>query len=239
VGRGITRLLVAVVVLVVLVVGIDRLALYLVDRGVAAQLQKAEQLTPPVDVSVQGFPFLTQAAAGLYDTVDVTLHGVPATNGLVIDQLDATLHGVHAPAAQAVSGQLSSLPVDSGTAVAQVSFKSLTAAAVKALPTDGVTLTMGRATANRVALRAQVDTPLGELAVSGQAQLGISKGRIAVELLPETLTGLPSGLRDQVAQQLDLSALTPQLPFGLRARSVTVEPNGLQVQAYGTSLTIE
>ena len=236
--RLIVRLALAVVVLVVLLVGADRLTLYLVTRSVVDELQQTQSLPQPPDVTIHGFPFLTQAVSGRYDSVDVTMRDVPATNDLVVKQLDTTLSGVHAPLGQAVSGKLNTLAVDHADAVAQITFAELETAANKTLDGTGVTVTLGRARADRVSVAAKVDTLLGTFDVTGQAQLAVTRGQIAVKVLPATLTGFPAELRDQVAGLVDLTGLTPELPFGFKISSVTVAGTGLDVRATGTSLTI-
>jgi LmeA-like phospholipid-binding len=238
VNRLITRLLIVVAVLAVVIVGADRAAARTATRSVAKEVQQSQKLTQPVDVSIPGVPFLTQAVSGRYDTVKITMRGLPVASGLVVDQLDATLHGVHAPLSEALSGGLTSLSVDSGDAVAQISFASMEAAAKQSLSATGVTMTFGRATADRVSVAAQVDSLLGSFSITGQAQLSVSGGRLGVKILPNTLSGLPAELRDEVASQVDLSALSPQLPFGFVAQSVTVDSAGLQLRAGGTALTI-
>ena len=238
-----TRLLVLLVVLVVLAVGADRLGAVLAARSVAEGLTSSQRLTGPATVSFPDIPFLTQAVAGRYDRVDVTLQGVPVTNGLVVDRIDTTLHGVTAPAGPMLRGQLTQLPVERGEAVAFVSFTSLADAARRTIGAGalGVQLTsldLGRAAADRVAVGTAIRTPLGTFALRGQAQLTVKGGVVGVRLLPESLTGVPAALRSRVAALLDLTALAPPLPFGFRATSVAVEGAGLRLRATGTRLSL-
>jgi hypothetical protein len=237
VARTLTRLLIVVVLLFVVLIAADRAAAYLVSRTVAGGIQQSQRLSAPVSVSIPGIPFVTQAVRGSYDTVDVTLRAVP-TGRLTVDRIDATLHGVHASAAEALRGQLTSLIVDRASAVAEVSFASLQDAAGRLLGGKVVAITLGRGSENRVAVTATVGTLVGKLTVSGQAQLSVSKGVVAVRLIPSSLSGVPAGLRSAVSTQVDLSGLAPELPYGFRATAVSVDDTGLQVQAVGTALTI-
>jgi len=239
VSRALARLVVVLIVLLVVLVAADRVGAHLASRAVADGLTRTERLGRTASVTFADLPFLTQAASGRYGTVEVTLEGLPTEGGLVVDRIDATLHGVTAPTGPLLRGDLHQLPVDRGDAVAFVSFTSLESTARARLGSLVSGVNLGQATAgNRVTLSATVRTPLGSYPVRGQAQLSVTRGSVAVRLLPETLTGVPVGLRTQVAGLVKLEVLTPALPFGIRATGVTVEPSGLQVQASGTKLSI-
>src|SRR5690606_35447631 len=108
-------------------------------------------LARPATVTFYDVPFLTQAAAGRYSTVVVTMDGLPTVEGLVVDQVDATLYGVTAPTRELLNGQVSTLPVERGEAVAFISFEKLLAVARKDLGEVLSGLTMERAGADRVA----------------------------------------------------------------------------------------
>jgi len=241
-ARGVPRLIIwlsaGVLLLLLIAVGADRAALYFASRGVAAELIDPKAPNEAVNVQINGFPFLTQALSGSYDDVDVTMTNVPATSELVLTELNATLHGVHAPLGQVLSGGLTNLPVDSAEAVGQVSFASLEKAAVKEVGVDGAKLKFARAAADRIAVTAAVETPLGDFTLKGQAKIGVSKGKLAVTLLPKTITGLPEDFQDDAASLVDLSGLNTELPFGFVPTSVTVTPTGLSLRASGTHLNI-
>jgi len=234
-----TRLVVLLIVLALLLIAADRLGAVLASRAVAEGLTRSEHLGRTASVSFADLPFLSQATAGRYGTVDVTLEQLPTPAGLVVDRIDATLHGVTAPTVPLLRGEVKELPVERGEAVAFVSFDSLERTARERLGSLVSGLTLGQATdGHRVSLSAAVRTPLGNYPVKGQVELSVVRGAVAVRLLPQTLTGVPVGLRSQVAGLVDLTALTPALPFGIRADGVTVEPSGLRVRASGTKLTI-
>ena len=239
VPRVLTRLVVVLVVLLVILIAADRVGVVLASRAVGQGLTTSERLTAPASVSFPDIPFLTQAAAGRYGTVDVTMEGLPTTAGVVIDRVDATLHGVSAPTSALLRGQVRSLAVDQGDAVAFVSFHNLELAGRQKLGNAVQNLVLGQATSgNRVALSASVRSLIGTVTVRGQVELAVTKGQVTVRLLPQTLTGIPVALRTQVANLVDLTALAPALPFGLRVSAVTVEPSGLRVHASGTTMTI-
>ena len=71
-------LLVLLLVLVGLFVAADRIALGLAEDKAATALQSSQNLPQKPDVSVEGFPFLTQLLAGNFGEVVVTADDVPA-----------------------------------------------------------------------------------------------------------------------------------------------------------------
>lgn len=76
-GRPIALLLVAVLVLGGLIAA-DRIALTQVEQSVARTLQGQMQLTGQPEVSIHGFPFLTQVVVNRFSQVDLTGTGITA-----------------------------------------------------------------------------------------------------------------------------------------------------------------
>ena len=62
-------LLIVFVVLVGLAIAADRVALAIAEDKAASTLRNSQHLSSTPDVSVPGFPFLTQAVAGSYGSV--------------------------------------------------------------------------------------------------------------------------------------------------------------------------
>lgn len=234
-----SKLVVGVVVLALLAFGADRVASTLVSRAVARELRSAQNLQVPPTVAFPELPFLTQAFQGRYTRVDIGMSNVSTAGPLVVDHLDTTLYDARVALADVVRGDVARLPVGRGEAEGFVSFPHLRTAARSLLNgrTADIVLSAGTSS-DRVAFTASVATVLGVFTVSGQAQLSVENGLVKVRLLPDTLTGVPPSLRAQVAAQVDLSGLVPELPFGFRATTVAVEPEGLRLRAAGNDLHI-
>src|SRR5262245_10138689 len=101
--RGLTVLLILLFVLVVIALVADRTAAYAAARTIAdqAQQQMASQhihTTEKPTVSVDGFPFLTQVAAGKYKKVVIHSKHLTSSDypGVVLDRLDVTATGINA-----------------------------------------------------------------------------------------------------------------------------------------------
>lgn len=233
------KLVVGLVVLAILAFGADRIASTIAARSVVQGLQSAQNLSVPPAVTFTEIPFLPQAFRGRYSRIDVGISDVPTSGPLVVDRLDATLYGVRVAAMDAVQGNVTRLPVERGEAEAFVSFPALRAAVRKLLGGRAVDLVISPGgSADRVVFTGKVGTTLGAFTVSGSAQLNVEKGQVRVRLLSDTLTGIPEATRAQVAAQIDLSGLVPGLPYGLRATTVAVDPEGLRLRAVGEGLTI-
>src|SRR5438045_1911636 len=111
---------ITLLVIVLVLVGGDRAANAYAENQMASQVQSSLALSGKPNVTIQGFPFLTQVAARTFNTVDVNASNETAGPGgqLQIASLTATLHGMH------IHGT-NSATVDQFTASALVTFTAL------------------------------------------------------------------------------------------------------------------
>jgi hypothetical protein len=112
-------LLIALLVIVAVVVGVDFGARWIAEDRVAVALQDALSLPTAPDVDIRGFPFLTQALDGRYDDVGLSAPGI--RYGELRDlTLTADLSGVSLPLENLVNGQVRRIPAEQVTASARV-----------------------------------------------------------------------------------------------------------------------
>jgi hypothetical protein len=112
-------LLIALLVIVAVLVGVDFGARWIAEDRVGAALQDSLSLPQQPDVSVRGFPFLTQALAGRYDDVGLSAPGI--SYGQLRDlTLTADISGVSLPLENLVNGQVRRIPAERVTAAARV-----------------------------------------------------------------------------------------------------------------------
>jgi LmeA-like phospholipid-binding len=111
--------LIALVVLVVLLVGIDFGARWVAEDRVATELQSQLKLDTEPDVAIHGFPFLTQAASGEYGSVTLTAEHIPYRQ-LQDITLTADLGDVTLPAQSLIDGTVRSIPAKTVTASAAI-----------------------------------------------------------------------------------------------------------------------
>src|SRR6201993_4230742 len=93
------KLLIGVAVLAVLLVAADRISVAVAENQISGRLTSAYGLPDKPGVSIPGFPFLPQVAAGDYQQIDVSASQVPA-DGATLHDLKVHLSGVHATVSQ-------------------------------------------------------------------------------------------------------------------------------------------
>lgn len=214
------KLIIFLVVLIVIVVAADRGAKYAAESAISKQLASSYNLQPAPKVTVDGFPFLTQAISGSYDQIDVQIAEV-SRDDLNVKDVNAHLYGVKAPLSEVVSNARSiTASRASGTALVPYDVVK------KRLP-SGFTV-----------------KPAGsKLKVSGKAQaLGVSVpvtadvkltvGREGVVAKPSNITVAGGRVPGSVvANQIGFVVPIQDLPMHLKIQGVEVRPNGLQVSA--------
>lgn len=224
-------LLIAVLVLLGLAVAADRVLVALSEDLLAGAIQEEGQLPAEPDISIEGFPFLTQAINGRYDSVrvglDVAALGLPpgAT-------ADIQLQGAQVPLKAVFSRSVSSVPVDK--VVGAVTF-----------PFDYIGEQLGGATVARDGSGMRVETTVSLLGqdfpVAATAELALVGGEVA--LTASNVEGLGTELPDEVTavvlDLLDVNIPVPELPFGLMFTGIQVVEHGMQVVAEGSNIVLE
>ncbi|MEU9730901.1 DUF2993 domain-containing protein [Streptomyces sp. NPDC048002] len=121
--RALRILLIVTVVLGGLFVLADRLAVGFAEDEAAEKLRTTENLAATPDVSIKGFPFLTQLAGGELDDIEVGIDDYEATAGdgetIRIDGLRANMKGVR------FSNGFSSATADTATGTASIGYAEL------------------------------------------------------------------------------------------------------------------
>src|SRR5436190_18906454 len=211
---------ITLLVIVLVLVGGDRAANAYAEDQMASQVQSSLALSGKPHVTIQGFPFLTQAAARTFNTVDVNASNETAGPGgqLEIASLTATLHGMH-------SHGTNSATVDQFTASALVTFTALAHAG--GIP-QGITL----APAGPNQLKATVDI-LGFSSDATAKVTRVGDNKINVKLT--NFGGVPANVLGSLT---DFTFSIPKLPPGVKIQSISVTQQGLRVTATGQNTTL-
>lgn len=224
--------LIAVVVLGGLFVAADRIAVSVAQNKAAERAQATEGLDHRPKVTIKGFPFLTQAAFGKLDDVQIKAEDIAAGGGgktLRIATFSADLHGVK------FSNSYRTAIADSADGMAFITYADLTKAAPAGVTvsaagssTDGKPMVKLTGTIPGIGTKISV---LSQVSVRGADSIGLQ-----AQDLPKELKAL--GLEDNVRQQIDFVSELTHLPSGISLTSVTTTPDGLSVQAGGKHVTL-
>jgi hypothetical protein len=218
------RLLVAAALLLGLLLLTDRVTAVIAANTVASQLQSAGGLRERPNVSIRGFPFLTQAFAGRYERVELEAHDLP-DRGLALRSMDVTVRGAHVPLRKALSGTVDAVPVESLTAVALVGFDEL------AQQSDLAEASVAPA-GKQLELTARLTVFGRELTVTSRTAVTVDGGSLlltpqSVEVEGGSNDAIDAALRDRLALKLSVGSL----PYGLRLTGVRVTKAGLVMTA--------
>lgn len=223
VGR---RLLVGLVILLLVLLGVDRLGDYVAEQAAASTIKSSQGLAHKPGVDISGFPFLTQLASGSFDEITITAKDVPvgtADHQLDIGQVRVVLHEL------TVSRDFKRVHAATANATATVSYAALG-------QTLGLTVSYsgdGRITASRqvtvagVTLNASLTTrpelvngalSFTQTAINNGAQLG---GEITTLL----------------NQAVGLAIPLQGIPFHVQVTTLKVDSGGLSIGLVGRDLS--
>ncbi|MGV9502756.1 LmeA family phospholipid-binding protein [Streptomyces sp. NPDC003642] len=242
--RALRILLIFAVVLGGLFVIADRLAVNFAEDEAADRLKTTENLATTPDVSIKGFPFLTQVVGGSLDDIEVGIDSYEAAAGdgarkIRIDDLRADMKGVE------FSGDYSSATAATATGTATVAYDELLKTA-KSEPTQvapGVTanvvgLSDGGNGKIKVAVEATVlGTRLPE-PVSVLSTVTVVDGTVRVKA-----DGLPKFAGVDLAENrvrtiTDFQQRIDGLPGGIELDKVQAAPDGVEITVKGSNVRL-
>jgi LmeA-like phospholipid-binding len=216
-GRRGRRYVIILVVVLALLVALDFGARVVAQNVMAAQIQK-QGLSQKPDVTIGGFPFLTQVASK--DFKQVTISTTNLTEGPVtITSINATATGIRLKSYSSQSGTITSV---SGRAV--ISFASLGNTLSQQVGPLG-SLLNGAGLHLTAAGPDEVKASLNLVVVTGSATWRVTRlsgDRLHISLVSSS--GLPSSLLSSIKS---VTVKIPKLPLGLTIDSITVTPDGV------------
>jgi LmeA-like phospholipid-binding len=215
------KLLIALVILVVLFIAIDRIGVVLAEDQIASRIATAYNLPTDPGVSITGFPFLTQVVSGNYQQIGVTADEIQ-TNGVTLHDLNVHLTGVHATISQLLGSGTSTVTADRAAGSALVGWATVDQRLPRGfrITPDGKNLMVsGKLSYHGL-----------EVPVTGSVALGVSGSGITVT--PENVS-LPGGISLPVSSVSQLRFVVPlgNMPLHLHLTSVQVTPGGLRIGA--------
>lgn len=233
--RAVRFLLIVIVVLGGLFVAADRIAVSVAESKAAERTRQSQGLSAKPEVSIKGFPFLTQVAAGRLDEVRVTARGLQADDGkdkIRIDRLTADLHGVR------LSDGYRRAVADTAGGTVLITYADLSAAAP-----HGVSVAYGGPAQDgtaRVKVTGAVALPvIGTVRRSVISEVRV-RGGDTVTLHARSVPGAEAfpGLEKLIRQKIDFTGTVAGLPRGIALDSVTATPDGITVAVTGTDVVL-
>jgi hypothetical protein len=230
------RLLTVVIVLVLLLLGgalvLDRVGKSYAERELGNRIQQEissqNSTSGTPDVTIEGFPFLTQVASGDYQEVKIAVPDFAAPNGaggtVKMSSLDISAQDVRAPLDTLRNG--GEVIAGSVTGAGTIGYAEITTLVNQ----DGLRLSERD---GKLAASVQLEIPgQPSIEVSGITNLTVENGSLRVRFSEVTSKDLPAlpflqTMIDALAYDLKI----PELPLNLVVRDVQVLPAGLRVTA--------
>lgn len=240
------RLLITLFVLLLVLAGVlvvaDRLAVGIAERAIAEQAEREltrQQITSSQpDVSVHGFPFLTQVAGGRYESITIKVRdaeGPVRGQSVRLPEINIDARDVDAPLDTLRSGQ--------GTITAK------TVVGTGTVSYDTVAQFMGKPglrlseQGGKLAVAGPLEILGQERMLRGTADLSIVQGQVAIkfdtlDVEGLTVNPLAEALIKSYARQISIKLPLPAMPFQLDVQEVRPEPEGLAVRATATNVPL-
>ncbi|TAM91473.1 MAG: DUF2993 domain-containing protein [Jatrophihabitans sp.] len=207
-------------------VAADRICLVVAERMAADTLQHSQQLPRRPDVSIDGFPFLTQLAAERFGEIEVRLDDLVVGSGdrtVTLARVHLTLHDVH------VFDTFHRATSRSGTATALITYAELSR--VVGVPLSyagsGRIVAQGSVTVAGESVRGTVSAAP---TLSG-TQLSFAQPQATVAGIG--IPGADAALAALLARPIDLSSL----PFGLHVDAIDTGAAGVSVTLSAANLS--
>jgi LmeA-like phospholipid-binding len=221
------KLLIGVAVLIVLLVAADRIGVAVAENQIAQRLQTAYGLPAKPGVSITGFPFLTQVAAGDYAEIDVSVGQVQA-DGTTLHDLTVKLTGVHASIPQVLGSGASTVTADQAAGSAVVGF----AAVEQRLPHGFRLASDGK----NLRVSGKVNYHGIRVPVTATVALRVTGSGIRVTPVDVTIPGGISPPVSAYSSKLGVTIPLNALPLHLHLTWVHVTSNGVRVGAAASNV---
>ena len=207
--------IIIVVVLLAILIGVDFAAKSYAEGQMASQVQQQGFPKKP-DVTIEGFPFLTQVIG--HDLQNVKLSSTDVKEGpITISSINATMTGVH------LNSSFNSGTIDHLTGVATITFAELSNA--MSAQAGGLGDLAGAGLKLSGAGPNEVKATLDLVIASGSATWRVTTpGNNKLNIHLVSSSGLPGDLLGAVS---DMSITLPSLPLGLKIQSLKVTPTGI------------
>lgn len=224
--RGRT-LIISLVCLIVLLVGADFGTKALAENILASQIKEHGFPTRP-NVSIAGFPFLTQVIARDLRQITISSRNVPV-GPVTITTISVVADGVH------IHSNLHGATIDSMNGTVFIGFPSLANALMKQIGPLGSSLAGGTGLRLMQVSSTEIRASLNLLITTASITWRITRlSGNEINLREVSSSGVPSSLFGAM-QSVNLPL--PSLPMGLELANLSVTPTGVLGQVTGRNLS--
>jgi hypothetical protein len=247
--RALRIILIVTVILGGLFVIADRVAVGFAENKAADRIKSTEGLASTPDVSIEGFPFLTQVVGGELDDVKIGIKDYEAstsgagsaggTGTIRIDDLNAEMHGV------AFNGDYSSATANSATGSASIGYAELlkTAKSQATQVGPGVTArVVGLSDGGNGKIKVAVEVSIGGTKVpqpvsvlSSVTVVGGNTVKVHADSLPKLGVDLAE---NRVRAITDFEQKIDKLPGGIQLDTVQAAANGVDISVKGSNVKL-
>ena len=245
--RALRILLIVAVILGGLFVIADRVAVGFAEDEVADRLRTSEGLATTPDVSINGFPFLTQVAGGELDDVKVGIKDYEAATGtsgqnIRIDDLNAQMRDVE------FTGDYSSATAATATGSATITYAELLKAArstgsgpVEVVPGVVTATVVGLSDGGNGKIKVEVEATVAgkKLAQPVSVLSTVTVAGDTVKVKADSLPNLGVDLADgRMRAVTDFEQKIDGLPGGIKLDSVEASKTGVDITVKGSNVSL-
>lgn len=245
--RAIRTLLIVVVILGGLFVAADRLAVNFAEGEAAEKLRSNEGLSEAPDVSIKGFPFLTQVVGGELDDVEVGIKDYDARSGsdsIRIADLNAHMKGVK------FSGDYSSATAATASGTAHVTYDELLKAGKSEpvdLPLGAKGEVVGLSDGGNGKIKLEVEVSKGgtklpkPVYVLSSVRVEGDRIKVHADEIPKKIEvlGISIPLPEDTARDVtDFEQKIDDLPAGIKLEKVEAASDGVDMSVTGENVSL-
>lgn len=221
-------LIVLAVLLIGAVIAADRVGVVIAQNEIGRQIANQYNLQKQPKVSIGGFPFLTQAISGSYDSITVDI-GDWTQQDVTVHDLKVKISGLHAPLSDVINNNTSKMVADTGTASAIIPFDALKKRApsgVKEISASGSDLLLKGTVSGTFPVVGAVSS---DMTVTVKLKATAS----GIQVTPDTVqnSGGPTVPVGLLSSRFSFVVPVHNLPIGSRISQIDVTPTGLRVAA--------
>ncbi|MCK9877727.1 DUF2993 domain-containing protein [Frankia sp. Ag45/Mut15] len=234
------------IALILQFVVVDRVSVQLVEHEMARQIRSGVVAgmpcgtRPPTvrDVSIGGFPFLTQVLTGTFSDLGMTLTDMP-TPGPRIEAISARLQGVHVPILKLATGGDGEITVDRMRAAVRMTYADLNTYLATQTGRIHITAVDG---GSRLEISATVEVPLlGTQQVAGIVTFAVHNNQLTLvpsQISLKGIVNLTIPLDFLAGALAALPIPLGDLPFNLIITTAETDATGLSVTATASDVTL-